>query len=206
LWLLEELGIEYDLKLHKRVENRAPPDLSHTHPLGKSPQLVLADGRVLIESNCIAKYLISTYDTSNKFKGDGEKNDALRDDMLSDFVDSSMATNTIVGVLFLALAAKSPFFLRHLCGAMWKAMRAGYCKSLDSGKAARGLSSRVFHLYQMRTRLTGSCDCLQGMQMWLYSFNTCLRSSRARTISWANRLAAPISCSAGFMTISTSES
>lgn len=112
--------------MHKRVANRAPPELAETHPMGKAPQLILADGRVLIESGCIAKYLIDTYDTENKFKGDGGKNDALHDQMLSDFINSSMNTNFVVGVLFLALAAKSPFFMRPLVNVMWKAMRAGY--------------------------------------------------------------------------------
>jgi glutathione S-transferase len=142
VWLMEELGIEYDLSLHKRVENRAPPELSESHFMGKAPQLVLADGRVLIESNTVAKYLIETYDTKNKFKGDSGKNDALRDDMLSDFIQSSMSTNTVVGVLFLALAAKSPFFLRPLCNVMWKGMRAGYWDA-DVALQLRYLSSQL---------------------------------------------------------------
>lgn len=94
--------------------------------MGKSPQFILADGRVLIESNCISKYLIDTYDTDNKFKGDGGKNDSLRDQMLSDFINCSMSTNMVVGVLFLALGDKSPFFLRPLVHMMWRGMRAGY--------------------------------------------------------------------------------
>ncbi|ETN46917.1 uncharacterized protein HMPREF1541_01106 [Cyphellophora europaea CBS 101466] len=126
LWLLEELGIDYELKLHKRIHDRAPSELKETHPMGKAPQLILADGRVLIESSCIAKYLIDTYDTENKFKGDGGRNDALRDQMLSDFIASSMSTNFIVGVLFLALASRTPFFVRPLVSGLWKAMRAGY--------------------------------------------------------------------------------
>lgn len=142
LWLLEELEVDYELKLHQRVANRAPAELKESHPLGKAPQLVLADGRVLIESSCIAKYLIDTYDTESKFKGDGAKNDALRDDMLSDLINASMSTNAVVGVLFLALAAKSPFFIRPLCNVMWKAMRSGYWDA-DVARQLEYISSQL---------------------------------------------------------------
>ena len=41
IWLLEELGIEYDLVKYERDENfRAPSALKAIHPLGKAPVLV----------------------------------------------------------------------------------------------------------------------------------------------------------------------
>ena len=41
VWLLEELGIEYDIVHHSRhPETRlAPPELLNLHPMGKSPLL-----------------------------------------------------------------------------------------------------------------------------------------------------------------------
>ena len=61
-WLLEELGVEYELKLYDRNEmGRAPAELKAAHPLGKSP--VIEDGGVtLAESGAITTYLIETYD------------------------------------------------------------------------------------------------------------------------------------------------
>lgn len=58
LWLLEELGVEYEVKLHLRdaVTNLAPPELLAIHPLGKSP-LIEDDGRVVMESGAIVEYL-----------------------------------------------------------------------------------------------------------------------------------------------------
>lgn len=99
LWLLEELGIEYELQSHKRVKDRAPPELKKTHPLGKAPQLILPDGRVLIETNNVLKYLIDTYDTKREFQGDGEKNDAIRAEELSALVSSSMNGLADIGVI-----------------------------------------------------------------------------------------------------------
>ena len=59
LWLLEELGLPYDIKHYQRdaITRLAPPELKAVHPLGKSP--VLVDGeRTLIESGAIVDYLL----------------------------------------------------------------------------------------------------------------------------------------------------
>ena len=62
LWLLEELGVPYQIKLYKRDPRTrlAPPELKKVHPLGKSP--VITDGDlVLAESGAILEYLAETY-------------------------------------------------------------------------------------------------------------------------------------------------
>ncbi|QRW10952.1 glutathione S-transferase [Ceratobasidium sp. AG-Ba] len=53
LWLLEELGLSYEVKKYQRTpEGKAPPELESVHPLGKSP--VIQDGDVtLAESAAI---------------------------------------------------------------------------------------------------------------------------------------------------------
>ncbi len=59
LWLLEELGLEYEIRHYQRdaTTNLAPPELQAVHPLGKSP--VLSDGdTVLIESGAIIDYVL----------------------------------------------------------------------------------------------------------------------------------------------------
>ncbi|WP_242167140.1 MULTISPECIES: glutathione S-transferase [unclassified Pseudomonas] len=59
LWLLEELGLPYEIKRYQRdpKTNLAPPELKAINPLGKSP--VIEDGSlVLIESAAIIDYLI----------------------------------------------------------------------------------------------------------------------------------------------------
>ena len=62
LWLLEELGVPYEVKLYKRhpVTRLAPPELKQIHPLGKSP--VITDGdQVVAESGAILEYLAERY-------------------------------------------------------------------------------------------------------------------------------------------------
>jgi glutathione S-transferase len=62
IWLLEELGIEYQVIPYQRdsVTHRAPASLKIINPLAKSP--VIQDGDlVLSESGAIVDYLVSRY-------------------------------------------------------------------------------------------------------------------------------------------------
>lgn len=59
LWLLEELGAPYELKIYQRdaATRLAPAELKAVHPLGKSP-VVTEDGRTIIESGAIVDYIV----------------------------------------------------------------------------------------------------------------------------------------------------
>ena len=62
LWLLEELGLPYEVKRYERDAKSmlAPPALLAIHPLGKSP--VIVDGDVTVaESGAIIEYLVGKY-------------------------------------------------------------------------------------------------------------------------------------------------
>ncbi|BDI14254.1 glutathione S-transferase [Nostoc cf. commune SO-36] len=62
LWLLEELGIEYEIKFYERDAKTmlAPESLRQVHPLGKSPVITDADFTVA-ESGAIVEYLVNRY-------------------------------------------------------------------------------------------------------------------------------------------------
>ena len=62
LWLLEELGVPYEVKRYQRDPKTmlAPPELLAVHPLGKSP--VIVDGTVTVaESGAVIDYLVDRY-------------------------------------------------------------------------------------------------------------------------------------------------
>ena len=62
LWLLEELGVPYEVKRYQRDAKSmlAPPALLAVHPLGKSP--VVVDGDLTVaESGAIVEYLVVRY-------------------------------------------------------------------------------------------------------------------------------------------------
>jgi glutathione S-transferase len=62
VWLCEELGLNYELKLYeRRADNRlAPPEYKALHPMGTAP--VITDGALVLgESGAICAYLIEIY-------------------------------------------------------------------------------------------------------------------------------------------------
>jgi glutathione S-transferase len=64
LWLLEELGLPYEIKIYQRNPKTrlAPAELKKIHPLGKSP--VITDGeQTIAESGAILEYLVERYGT-----------------------------------------------------------------------------------------------------------------------------------------------
>jgi glutathione S-transferase len=54
LWLLEELGLDYEVRRYKRdpVTRLGPPELRSIHPLGKSP-IIVDDGATMAETGAI---------------------------------------------------------------------------------------------------------------------------------------------------------
>jgi glutathione S-transferase len=62
VWLCEELGIPYELKIYDRdpVTRLAPPEYKALHPLGAAP--VITDGDVVLaESGAIIEYIVAKY-------------------------------------------------------------------------------------------------------------------------------------------------
>ena len=62
VWMLEELGIDYQIKHYKRDSKTmlAPAELKAIHPLGKSP--AITDGETtIVESGAIIEYLARRY-------------------------------------------------------------------------------------------------------------------------------------------------
>ena len=58
LWLLEELGLPYEIKRYQRLPTRlAPPELAAIHPVGKSP-VITVEGKTIFESGAIIDYII----------------------------------------------------------------------------------------------------------------------------------------------------
>lgn len=59
LWLLEELGVDYNIEHYQRdsTTNLAPESLRAVHPLGRSPVLTTPEGAIA-ESGAIVEYLV----------------------------------------------------------------------------------------------------------------------------------------------------
>jgi glutathione S-transferase len=127
LWLLEELGVAYEIKHYKRdkVTNLAPKELKDVHPLGKSP--VITDGdRVIAESAAITDYLIDLY-------GNGKLKPAIgTDDYLKYQEKMHYAEGTIMSFLILSMLFTKikdtpvPFFIKPIVKAVVKKPMESY--------------------------------------------------------------------------------
>lgn len=63
VWLMEELGVPYDIKMYhfNSFEFKADPSLKLVHPVGKSPVVTDKDGTVVAESGLIMEYFAEKY-------------------------------------------------------------------------------------------------------------------------------------------------
>lgn len=124
LWLLEELGAEYDLKIYNRdpETNLAPDDYKALSPLGTAP--VITDGDlVLAESNSIIEYILDRHPENTLRPGPGE---ADRDRHLFWFhaAQASLMPIQLVDGMFTVIETRSPFLLRGLFRAAFKQVRS----------------------------------------------------------------------------------
>jgi glutathione S-transferase len=115
LWLLEELGLEYELRRYQRDPNTllAPPQLRQIHPLGKSP--VISDGElVLAESGAIIEYLADRYGDGLLLPPPGSPQ-RLRCSYWLHYAEGSAMPPLLLKLVFQRMAcAPAPFFMRPL--------------------------------------------------------------------------------------------
>jgi glutathione S-transferase len=140
LWLLEELGVEYEIKRYQRDPKTmlAPPELRAVHPLGKSP--VITDGDLtLAESGAIIQYLAEQYGQALlPAAGTPER---LRCNYWLHFAEGSAMPPLLLKLVFDTLErAPMPFFIKPI---------------------ARGISSKMKGTY-INPQLRQTLDYLEG--------------------------------------------
>uniref|UniRef100_A0A060THY1 glutathione transferase n=1 Tax=Blastobotrys adeninivorans TaxID=409370 RepID=A0A060THY1_BLAAD len=112
IWLLEELGLDYELKTYKRGRDMvSPPELKRVHPLGKSPVLEV-DGKKLIESGYIVDYVIRHFDNNKVLAADNEE-DAEKISLALHHAEGSIMTPFIVALITTKIR-EGPFLARPL--------------------------------------------------------------------------------------------
>jgi len=115
LWLLEELGVEYEVKRYQRNAETmlAPPELKAVHPLGKSP-VVEDGGQVLAESGAIVETLADRYGDGKLARPHGSP--ARHDYIYWLHYAEGSAMPPLLLKLFVdrIAAAKMPFFVKPI--------------------------------------------------------------------------------------------
>jgi len=113
LWLLEELGLPYEVKRYQRDAKTmlAPPELRAVHPLGKSP--VISDGDVtLAESGAIVEYLAGNYGRDKLVPAEGTP-EKLRYTYWMHFAEGSMMPPLLLKLIFDRIeSGPMPFFVK----------------------------------------------------------------------------------------------
>ena len=127
LWLLEELGLPYDIRPYQRnVETmRAPPELKSVHPLGKSP--VITDGDIVVaETGAIVEYLLDAYGQGRLRPAPGT--DARRRyTYWLHFAEGSLMPPLVMRLIFDRLAgAPMPWFARPIARGIVAKVRESY--------------------------------------------------------------------------------
>lgn len=105
LWMLEELGLKYEVKFHQRNPSTmlAPESLKMVHPLGKAP--VLVDGtNTLVESGAILEYLVEKYG-DGKFRPALKTPESLRYTFWMHFAEGSAMTPLLLSLIFSRVAS-----------------------------------------------------------------------------------------------------
>jgi glutathione S-transferase len=141
LWLLEELGVPYEIKKYERDAKTmlAPPELQKVHPLGKSP--VITDGDVTVaESGAIIEYLVERYGNGRLAPAIGSL-ERLRWRYWMHFAEGSAMPPLLLKLIFDKVAsAPMPFFVKPI---------------------ARGISSKVQSM-MVTPNLKRQLDFMEG--------------------------------------------
>jgi glutathione S-transferase len=115
LWLLEELGVEYEVKRYERDPKTmlAPASLRAVHPLGKSP-VITENGLTIAESGAIIEYLIERYGSGRLLPPAGTPA-RLRYTYWLHFAEGSAMTPLLLSLIFGRLPRQPmPFFVRPI--------------------------------------------------------------------------------------------
>jgi len=113
LWLLEELGVPYEIRHYQRDAKTmlAPPSLRAVHPLGKSP-VITDGGRTVAESGAIIEYVVERHGGGRLAPAPGTP-ERLRYTYWLHYAEGSAMPPLVMKLVFSRLkTAPVPFFLR----------------------------------------------------------------------------------------------
>ncbi len=125
LWLLEELGLPYEVKRYQRDPKTmlAPTALKAVHPLGKSP--VIDDGDVRVaETGAVVEYLVDAY--GQRLKPAAGTEAARRYRYWLHYAEGSAMPPLLLKLVFAQLPKRAPALLRPLVQGVANKAMAGF--------------------------------------------------------------------------------
>jgi glutathione S-transferase len=126
LWLLEELGVSYEVKRYERDAKTmlAPPELRAVHPLGKSP--VITDGsHTIAETGAIVEYILDTVGKGRLIPPAGSE-ERLRYTYWLHFAEGSAMPPLVMTLLFAEMPKRMPALIRPVGRMIGSAVQKSY--------------------------------------------------------------------------------
>ena len=126
LWMLEELGIDYDIKIYKRDKKTslAPAALKKIHPTGKSP-IIEHGGNVIAETGAILEYLVEHH--GGALAPAPNTQDYLRYKYWVHAAEGSYAAPLVLMLMLNRMeTAPMPFFAKPIARRLTKGVRDAY--------------------------------------------------------------------------------
>jgi glutathione S-transferase len=127
LWMLEELGVPYQVKRYERDAKTmlAPASLRAVHPLGKSP--VISDGEVVVaESGAIVEYLAETHGKGRWLAAPGSA-ERRRQTYWLHYAEGSLMPPLLMSLIFSKVrSAPMPFFAKPIAHGIADKVMAGF--------------------------------------------------------------------------------
>lgn len=121
LWMLEELGVAYEIKHYQRDAKTmlAPASLKAIHPLGKSP--IITDGKQTIaESGVIVDYLAQTYG-QGQWSPDAGSEAYWQYQYFMHYAEGSLMPPLLLKLVFNKIGSTPmPFFVKPIVGQVVK--------------------------------------------------------------------------------------
>ena len=124
LWLLEELGLDYEVRPYTREGNAgsAPMSLRGVHALGKAP-VIDDDGVVLAESGAIIEYLLQRYGPGGLVPATGTEAHTRYLYWLH-YAEGSAMPNLLLKLIFDQIeSGPAPFFIRPVVRGLARAVK-----------------------------------------------------------------------------------
>ena len=127
LWLLEELGLPYQVKRYERDKKTslAPPELGAIHPLGKSP--VISEGKAVVaETGAIVEYLLDQASGTALRPAPGTP-ERLRFTYWLHFAEGSAMPPLVMSLIFNKVrTAPMPFFIKPIARGIADKVMGGF--------------------------------------------------------------------------------
>ncbi|MGA9657548.1 MAG: glutathione S-transferase, partial [Asticcacaulis sp.] len=138
LWLLEELGLPYEVVFYKRGKDMlAPPELTAVHPLGKAPVITDKTGdktRTIAETGAIIDYVLNTYG-QGRLMPPADSEARLSYTYWMFYAEGSAMTPLLLKLVTSAMQVRAPWFIRPVA--------AGIAKKLDAALVTPNLNINI---------------------------------------------------------------